>query len=99
MEESLTLKIFEACRDGDSKTVFHCLSTGGQDPDEKNEKGQTCLHISCSTGRAYIASLLIDHGADVMAVDNYGNTPLHCCGHKEIILLLVNKLAKLDARY
>jgi ankyrin repeat protein len=39
--------------------------------------GTTPLHAAAHANRAEIAKLLIDHGADVNALDLDGKTPMH----------------------
>lgn len=45
--------------------------------DSKNNQGRTALHIACMKGHLQIAQLLVRSGADLDAVDDDGNTPLH----------------------
>ncbi|KAJ1271181.1 hypothetical protein BS78_06G109200 [Paspalum vaginatum] len=48
----------------------------GIDPNCKNYEQRTPLHIAAAEGLHLIASMLIDFGADVLARDRWGNTPL-----------------------
>ena len=41
------------------------------------DSGTTCLHDAAKYGRADIAKLLLDKGADVHVKDRAGFTPLH----------------------
>ena len=55
---------------------------------------RTPLHMLCSTGLIDLVQSLMKFGADVRAVDKYGNTPMHIacyCGQKQIVKLLLLK--------
>jgi len=57
------------------------------------------LHWAASQGLVDIASLLIEEGAAVDAVDWFGNTPLHAgVGYPEVVQLLLASGARIDAR-
>ncbi|XP_027360317.1 ADP-ribosylation factor GTPase-activating protein AGD1-like [Abrus precatorius] len=46
---------------------------------EDFQDGSTALHLACLTGDAAMVELLLQHGADVNAIDSRGRTPLHYC--------------------
>lgn len=48
----------------------------GVDPNCKNYDQRTPLHIAAAEGLHLVASMLVDFGADVLAKDRWGNTPL-----------------------
>jgi hypothetical protein len=55
---------------------------------------QTPLHIAASHGYSDAAALLLDHGAQVDAHDDYGFTPIHKAaseGHHDTIRLLLHR--------
>ena len=57
------------------------------------------LHWAAAQGLVEIASLLIEEGAAIDAVDWFGNTPLHAgIRHPEIVRLLLESGAAVDAR-
>jgi len=61
----------------------------------------TALHHSSQSGRTGIAEVLFQHGANVNAVDGYGETPIHCAvdnGDLEVVNLLVGAAADLNIR-
>jgi ankyrin repeat protein len=70
---------------------------------ERDYEGWTPLHTASFYGRLEIAQLLIDHGADVRAADNSGETPLHLAAEaglnsRAIAELLIAKGAPVNAR-
>ena len=51
---------------------------GGRDAqDEEGEGGRTAMHLACAAGAEDVVKWLIKRGADVTAVDDFGNTPAH----------------------
>jgi len=66
-----------------------------------NYSGWTPLHEAAYWGRTEIAKLLLSHGADVNAKDNFGWTPLHKAaeeGKTEITKVLLSHGADVNAR-
>jgi hypothetical protein len=76
------------------------------DPTRKNSKEETDLHLNCSVEELEEDSMnkikvLLDAGADVNAIDDEGNTPLHnACfeSHLEIVRLLLESGANVNAK-
>ena len=63
--------------------------------------GFTSLHIAATHGYHSVAELLIDHEADVNALDCNGSTPLHVASCKDmpsLVTLLVRSGADINAR-
>ena len=66
-------------------------------------KGKSCsaLFLACYHGAYEIAKILISNGANINAVDDSGETPLHKAsakGHLNIVKLLVNNGANVNAQ-
>ncbi|MCJ1385533.1 hypothetical protein MMC17_008656 [Xylographa soralifera] len=76
----------------------HIVSTyldSGVSFGKSNGSGTTALHVAAKNGHIEIATLLLDHGADVEAkgdeTGRSGETPLHCAaseGHAEVVKFL-----------
>lgn len=60
-----------------SKTLVELFLEEGADLNEKNEDGNTALHVAAYNGETEIVRLLLDRGADVTARGTLGITPLH----------------------
>lgn len=63
-------------------------------------KGMTLLYVACMRNRAYAASFLLEHGADVNVRDRRGDTPLHIAcyyGNHGVARLLLEHGAEVDA--
>jgi uncharacterized protein len=48
----------------------------GDDPNQADDEDFTALHFAAQERAVEVARLLLDRGADVDAVNSYGNTPL-----------------------
>ncbi len=68
--------------------------------DNRNDHRQTPLHTTAEKGSTEVVRLYIKMGADIMARDNNGRTPLHCAAEKreneEVIRLLVESGADIN---
>ncbi|NP_001296484.1 transient receptor potential channel pyrexia [Bombyx mori] len=76
----LRTAILWACWLGKSILLFKLLKMG-VDPDELDDAGRTCLHLSCLVGSEECVKLLLDHGAHPNTWDSSTETkatPLHC---------------------
>ena len=66
---------------GHLDVVQHLVKGCGCDVnDRSNDRsivGHTPLHLAAEGGHLDVVQYLVAHGADVMATDNHGNTPLH----------------------
>ncbi len=68
-----------------------------------DSRGETALHSVLDTGHTDIelVRFLLDHGADIHAVNSDGDTPLHIAvsfDHKDEVSLLLNKGADINFR-
>ena len=66
-----------------------------------NNKKETPLHLSCSTGDTEITLILLENGADPNLQDNSGNTPLHLAvkaKSKECVSFLLDKNASITIK-
>jgi len=77
------------------------LLEGGMDPNHMNCHHTTVLHDMAYKGDVKKATLLLDHGADVNAIDEeFRSTPLGLAarwGHKDMVRLLLDRGADPDA--
>ncbi|GJP42519.1 hypothetical protein CLOM_g2072 [Closterium sp. NIES-68] len=67
------------------------LLVNGVNPNAADYDLRTPLHIASAEGFVQVARLLVEHGADVAAVDRWGNSPLdeaRRCGSLPLIHLL-----------
>jgi len=68
--------------------------------DETNEFGQRPLQIASLHGRARAVAVLLDHGADLEAVDQNGRTALHSACHQgelDVAKQLIARTANVNA--
>ena len=72
----------------------------GVDPNCRNYDRRTPLHVAAREGLPLVAGMLVELGADVMARDRWGNTPLdeaRRCGIKPLVRILEQTTAAVAA--
>lgn len=90
-----TLPLLQACIDGDVAFAKRLLETGF-DPNARDCRGRSGMHLAAARGNVEICRLLHKFGADLLATDAQGNTALHMCGHVDTIQFLVSNGLKID---
>uniref|UniRef100_A0A8C8D880 Ankyrin repeat domain 46b n=1 Tax=Oncorhynchus tshawytscha TaxID=74940 RepID=A0A8C8D880_ONCTS len=90
-----SVPLLQACIDGDLLFTKRLLETGC-DPNTRDNRGRTGLHLAAARGNVDICCFLHKFGADLLATDYQGNTALHLCGHVDTIQFLVSNGLKID---
>jgi len=93
-------KLFDAVRRGDASLVRELLSQGA-DPDVRDRKGYTPLHLAAARGAAEIVELLLAYGADANIAGEGDVTPLHVAiygGSADVVRLLLEYGGNPNAR-
>uniref|UniRef100_A0A8C7U8Q2 Ankyrin repeat domain 46b n=1 Tax=Oncorhynchus mykiss TaxID=8022 RepID=A0A8C7U8Q2_ONCMY len=90
-----SVPLLQACIDGDLPFAKRLLETGC-DPNIRDNRGRTGLHLAAARGNVDICWFLHKFGADLLATDYQGNTALHLCGHVDTIQFLVSNGLKID---
>ncbi|KAI1410487.1 hypothetical protein F5Y13DRAFT_202282 [Hypoxylon sp. FL1857] len=87
--------LHEAVESGWDNVVRRLLENGKWKDlvNKRDKEGKTPLHICCEKDKfkREIAEILLTHGADVNAADQWGWAPLHVADQYEIVKLLLEK--------
>jgi ankyrin repeat protein len=70
-----------AIKKGDVLAIRQALQ-GGLSPNLSNKYSWSLLMLAALEGNTTAAELLVEHGADIHAVNNVGETPLSLAAHK-----------------
>jgi ankyrin repeat protein len=82
---------------GDAYTVERILANGANATLENgNDFGMTALHFAVHHKHTYIAKLLLDYGASVISLDNFGNNVIHKTVDEADVSMLKLLFQKLD---
>jgi ankyrin repeat protein len=93
--------IFDAVRAGDLARVRELLDGDPQLAHATDENNSTPLHHAAARGRAEVAALLLERGADIDAREEDGETPLHYAAWRsqlEAGRLLIARGTDIEAR-
>eukprot|EP00058_Branchiostoma_floridae_P025822 XP_002611312.1 hypothetical protein BRAFLDRAFT_73296 [Branchiostoma floridae] len=77
------------CSDGDVRTALQLLEDG-HDPNQRDSRGRTPLHLAACRGAVDVMRVLVEFGAELSAVDQQGNTAMHMCGHVDTTQFLID---------
>ena len=98
-------KMFEACKNGETKVVELLLERCNSEENGlniKDEKGTTAFMWACINGHKYVVQLFLyhsDRNTDLNAKDNRGYTSfMIAChfGHKDVIKLFLDHFERID---
>lgn len=68
--------ILDVVRNGDSEELRKLMATG-LSPNACNQHGESLIHMASRRGQTGCLNVLVEYGATVEIVDDYGRTPLH----------------------
>jgi len=85
--------LHRACQEGNLILVSILLERG-LNVNAKDKQGRTPLHIASETGDRQLAEFLFQRGADTCSVSARGSIPLDCSHDENMILLLVQMMAR-----
>ena len=88
--------LYTASRYGRTEQARILLELGA-DANIKTDNQQTALHSATSYGHFEVAKLLLQHGAFVLSMNGNNATPLHYALSAEIVQLLLENSADLEA--
>jgi ankyrin repeat protein len=90
-----------AIKKGDVITLRRALDAGEVNPNLGNRLSWTLLMMAALEGNTRVAQLLLERGAAVNAVNDFGDSALSLAAHKghiPLLLLLLNNGASTDVR-
>jgi len=90
MDRLFGKRLHRAVKDNDVKSVMRCLDDG-EDVNIRDRDGETPLLQACANGHREIAEILLSHGADINARNNFGKTALHQASSREVAELLISR--------
>jgi len=100
---ALSGRLLIAADEAGSVSRVNLLLALGADPNARAKEGHavTPLQHAAWAGHVEVARVLLDHGADVNAVDECGKTALHWaaeCGHTDVVKLLLDRGADVTVK-
>jgi uncharacterized protein len=103
LELKVPMDFFEACAVGLSNDVRRLLREQPNRLRQRSHDGWTGLHLAAFFGHRELATLLLDQGADALAVseNEEGALPIRSAaagGHADVVRLLIERGCPADAR-
>lgn len=95
-EDMATFDLFSAVKDGNTDSVRRLLESKHCRArlNDRNEWGDTVLHLAAEAGNSEVCQMLVAGGASVTVRNNRGETCLHRAavgGHKECVRAIVGR--------
>ena len=94
------MDIWQAIQTGNLRRVQELINENPEVVNAQNTINQTPLHIAAYNGHTNVATILLDHGANIDAQDDFNQTPLHAAaynGHAAVATVLLDHNATVDA--
>ncbi|KAK3256270.1 hypothetical protein CYMTET_34586, partial [Cymbomonas tetramitiformis] len=94
-------QLCDASSKGDLQRLKLLVQTANLDVNVADYEGRTSLHICASNGHRELVRFLVEHGADVHALDLHRHTPLRNAlqnSHFDTILILMRESATMHGR-
>jgi len=80
LDDSKQTALHIACSDGSVDLIKTLVDNYKANVEARDKNGWTCLHCACYHGNLEVCEALLDRGANVFALTNDGDTPLHYLG-------------------
>jgi ankyrin repeat protein len=96
VQENVNQVLFNAIEDGNLEQLQKLFNDGAS-IHTSNRNKETLLHRAIINENTQVAEFLLNHGADIETVDAFGNTPLLTSEDEDIIRLLVERGAHINA--
>jgi glutaminase len=71
-----TYRLISACSEGSAEDVKLLLEQHKIDVNVSDYDGRSALHLACAEGHIEVVKLLLQRGANIVAKDRFGSTPL-----------------------
>jgi ankyrin repeat protein len=90
--------MFAAVEDGDVQALKQILEANRASANVKLSNGMRPLHLAALVGQIDSLQVLLEHKADLTALDNHGRMPLHCVLEKSTLSAVQPILDSLEER-
>ena len=98
-QASYHMYMINLIRKNDLKAFQQIMLSGLVAPNPCNQFGESLLHMVCRRGRCDMLHTMLQAGASIHVVDDFGRTPLHdACWSSETAFDVVRVLLDLDSR-
>lgn len=98
MQEPTRVETTKAVESGELEKIKMLVTNGANIIGVNDIFGSTLLHKAVEAGHKEMVEFLVGNGAAVNAIDDWGNTPLHHCGKRDVAEILIANGADMNIR-